>query len=31
LRFKEWKLLRPFLKKSNGSKSVGFLHHFFTR
>jgi len=31
LRFKEWKLLRPFLKKRNGSKSVGFLHHFFTR
>ena len=31
LRFKEWKLLRPFLKKSSGGKSIGFLHHLFNR
>jgi hypothetical protein len=31
VRFKEWKLLRPFIKKNSGSKSIGFLHHFFNR
>jgi len=31
VRFKEWKLLRPFIKKSSGGKSVGFLHHLFNR
>jgi len=31
LRFKQWKLLRPFLKKEKGtgSKTIGFLHHLF--
>ena len=31
LRFKQWKLLKPFLKKEkvSGSKGIGFLHHFF--
>jgi hypothetical protein len=30
LRFKQWKLLRPFLKKSNnGGRPRSLLHHFF--
>ncbi len=31
LRFKQWKLLRPFLKKEKGSggNTIGFLHHLF--
>ncbi len=31
LRFKQWKLLQPFLKKERktGSKAIGFLHHLF--
>lgn len=33
LRFKQWKLLRPFLKKSRdpGVKGPGFRHHLFNR
>lgn len=31
LRIKEWKLLRPFMKKNGGGKSIGFLHHLFNR
>lgn len=31
LRFKQWKLLKPFLKKEkgHGAKTIGFLHHLF--
>ena len=31
LRFKQWKLLRPFLKKEKGTggSTIGFLHHLF--
>jgi hypothetical protein len=31
LRFKQWKLLKPFLKKEkrSGGNTVGFLHHLF--
>ena len=33
LRFKQWKLLRPFLKKANGNggKGTGLRHHLFKR
>jgi N-acetylglutamate synthase-like GNAT family acetyltransferase len=33
LRFKQWKLLRPFLKKTNGNggKGGGLRHHLFKR